>query len=321
MKVIKMSKIKLNCIQDSCSFQTQEVEHELAIQLLTLHVNTQHVQATGTEDNRQSAQAERVKRPILTFTGTTLEQEEYDHFLYQFELYKDRLGGTQNGALLLRECLATDISRTIFSSYGNSMKDLTENQLHQAILTCCVSKQTIQARINELYKVKQDSGQTIQSFLAALKMKARQCDLKIKCPKAGCGEMVDYSEEVVRNLFIMNLSDVDLQQDIMVVEDLTLDKAVKMAVAKETAKKSVDNLDSDQTGAAISTYKKGLQSNKASNEQCKNCGEKPHNNKSQCPATDNKCTCGITGHFKRRETEKKKRKGYKEGGRSRECNR
>ena len=294
MKAIKMSKIKLNCIQDGCTFQTQEVENELAIQLLTLHVNTQH--AGG---DKQNAQAERVKRPILTFTGTSLEQEEYDHFLYQFELYKDRLGGSQNGALLLPECLATDISRTIFSSYGNTMKDLTEVQLQQAILTCCVSKQTIQARINELYKVKQDSGQTVQNFLAALKMKGRQCNLRIKCSKVGCGEMVDYSEEVVRNLFIMGLSDIDLQQDLMVVDDLTLDKAVKMAVAKETAKKSVDTLDSDQTGAAISAYKKNLQSSKSSNEHCKNCGEKSHSSKSQCPAIDNKCTCGITGHFKK----------------------
>ena len=156
--------IRLNCIEDNCKFQTQEVEQELAIQLLTLHMNTQHVHTAGNEDNKQSAQAERVKRPILTFTGTILEQEEYDHFLCQFELYKDRLGGAQEGALLLRESLATNILGTIFSSYGNTMKDLTETQLRQAILTCCVSKQTIQARINELYKVKQDSGQTVQNF-------------------------------------------------------------------------------------------------------------------------------------------------------------
>ena len=88
----------------------------------------------------------------------------------------------------------------------------------------CVSKQTIQARIQEFYKVKQDSGQTVQSFLAALKMKGRQCNLRIKCLALGCEEMVDYSEEVIRNLFIMGLLDVELQQDIMVVDDLTMDK-------------------------------------------------------------------------------------------------
>ena len=65
--------------------------------------------------------------------------------------------------------------------------------------------------------------------------------------------MVDYSEEIIRNLFIMGLADVELQQDTLVEEDLTLGKAIKMAVAKKTAKKSVDTLDIDQTSAVNST--------------------------------------------------------------------
>ena len=64
--------------------------------------------------------------------------------------------------------------------------------------------------------------------------------------------MVDYSEEIIRNLFIMGLADVELQQDTLVEEDLTLGKAIKMAVAKKTAKKSVDTLDIDQTSAVNS---------------------------------------------------------------------
>ena len=123
----EMAKVTLDCIEAGCEFKTQEVEKDLALQLLTLHMSThhQHTQA-GTAGGRQHApQAERVKRPVLSFTGSTLEQEEYEHFLYQFEIYKDRLGGGQDSALLLRECLATDISRTIFSSYGNRMKNLT----------------------------------------------------------------------------------------------------------------------------------------------------------------------------------------------------
>ena len=88
--------------------------------------------------------------------------------------------------------------------------------------------------------------------------------------------MVDYSEEVTRNLFIMGLSDVELQQDIMVVDDLTLDKAVKMAEAKETAKKSVDTLEAEQTTVTISAYMTELLRSKVSEDQCRNCGEKRH---------------------------------------------
>ena len=67
--------------------------------------------------------------------------------------------------------------------------------------------------------------------------------------------MVDYSEEIIRNLFIMGLADVELQQDTLVEEDLTLGKAIKMAVAKKTAKKSVDTLDIDQTSAVNSAMR------------------------------------------------------------------
>jgi len=71
--------------------------------------------------------------------------------------------------------------------------------------------------------------------------------MKVKCTKSECGEMIDYSTEIIKNNFIMGLADVELQQDIMVVDNLTLDTAVKMAVAKETAKRSVDTLKTAST--------------------------------------------------------------------------
>ena len=61
-------------------------------------------------------QAERVKRPSLTFSGSTLKQEDFQHFKHLFSLYKDRLGGNQSNAKLLMDCMATDVSRAVFSS-------------------------------------------------------------------------------------------------------------------------------------------------------------------------------------------------------------
>ena len=65
----------------------------------------------------------------------------------------------------------------------------------------------------------------------------------------------------------MVLADDELQHDIKVVDNLTLETAVKMAVAKETAKRSVDTLDTDHSNAAISAYKKELSRPKLSDEQ------------------------------------------------------
>ena len=61
----EMTKVKLDCIEADCGFQMQEVE----LQLLTLHVSTQHTQAVAAGVRQHTTQADRVKRPVLTFTG------------------------------------------------------------------------------------------------------------------------------------------------------------------------------------------------------------------------------------------------------------
>ena len=85
----------------------------------------------------------------------------------------------------------------------------------------------------------------------------------------------------------------------MAVENLILETAVNMAVAKETAKRSVDVLDTGQTSAAVSAYKKELLKPKLSPKECRNCGDTKYKSKDECPAAENKCPCGINGHDKR----------------------
>ena len=102
----------LTCDHASCTF-TSEAEGSLSekLQHLQLHVQTAHPQQQPQQRELagqvgHQPQAERVWRPVLDFTGQTLEQEDYEHFQYLFSLYKDRLGPGLNSALLLRECLA-----------------------------------------------------------------------------------------------------------------------------------------------------------------------------------------------------------------------
>ena len=86
---------------DTMAMELPCVVKECVSATLQFHINTVHLaaqpQPLTAPSHGQHPQAERVKRPILSFTGQTLEQEEFDHFRYQFELYKDRLGGAQDG--------------------------------------------------------------------------------------------------------------------------------------------------------------------------------------------------------------------------------
>ena len=46
-----------------------------------------------------------MKRPTLTLSGQSIDQEEYDHFHYQFEQYKERLGDNMDNPARLLKCL------------------------------------------------------------------------------------------------------------------------------------------------------------------------------------------------------------------------
>ena len=142
-----MTKVKIECVKVDCVWETEE-ELELAKFLLDKHIQVEHTpvppQTTmATLPQVTHPQAERVKRPSLTFSGSTLEQEDFEHFKHLFSLYKERLGGNQDNAKLLNDCLATDVSRAVFSSLGPAMSSMPETDLMDAISTCCVTKQTL----------------------------------------------------------------------------------------------------------------------------------------------------------------------------------
>ena len=122
-----------------------------------------------------------------------------------------------------------------------------------------MTKQTVQARTTELHRIRQEPGQPVQSFLANLKSKARQCDMRLACTNITCQTVLNYSEPVILGLFINGVQDMELQQDLLAEQNMTLPKAVTQAVARETAKRSQGILNtSQQVVTGISTYKKSL---------------------------------------------------------------
>ena len=90
----------------------------------------------------------------------------------------------------------------LFSSLGPEMMDLAEAELFDNISASCMTKQTVQARMTELHRIKQDPGQPVQNFLAKLKSKARQCEMKLVCTNVTCQTINFYSDPVILGLFI-----------------------------------------------------------------------------------------------------------------------
>jgi hypothetical protein len=104
----------------------------------------------------------------------------------------------------------------------------------------------------------------------------------------------------ILGLFINGVKDMELQQDPLAEQNMTLPKTVTQAVACETAKRSQGILDnSQQVVTSISTYKKYPNKVIVPPDCCGNCGNKRHSDRKDCPAKDNVCSCGIKGHLRK----------------------
>ena len=82
----------------------------------------------------------------------------------------------------------------------------------------------------ELHRIKQEPGRPVQKFLANLKSKARHCDMKLTCSNMACQTEISYRDPVILGLFINRVHDMELQQDLFAEPNMTLSKAVTLAV-------------------------------------------------------------------------------------------
>ena len=67
--------------------------------------------------------------------------------------------------------------------------------------------------------------------------------MKLTCSNLSCKTVNSYRDAVILILFNSGINDLELQQDLLAVQNITLDKAITLAVARETAMRSQEILD------------------------------------------------------------------------------
>jgi hypothetical protein len=110
-----MANTTLMCTAPGCDkgplgvpFESPKLTEPRALEVLRMHRADCHPPAEapavqGGQARKARPQAECVKRPTLS--GQSIDQEEYDHFHYQFEQYKERLGDNMDNPARLLKCL------------------------------------------------------------------------------------------------------------------------------------------------------------------------------------------------------------------------
>ena len=120
-----------------------------------------------------------------------------------------------------------------------------------------------------------------------------------------CGLTNNYADSVVRFKLIAGLNDSEIKEDILSMEDKTLEETVKLVESKESgkiAKKTVGVAGAEQVTQV--KVEGSPQNNTPSRKKpCTHCGRKTHGSSPQereksCPAYSQTCNkCSRTGHY------------------------
>ena len=136
------------------------------------------------------------------------------------------------------------------------------------------------------HKRNQVAGESVAQFIAELRRLVRYCKFKT------------FLEEALRDHFVCRLSSKAIQNTLLNKKELTLQKAVDLAMGMEAAAKEVTELQTTATADAVNADATKRDVLKVM-VNCYRCGKSNHK-PANCPVKGLHChNCGKVGHIKR----------------------
>ena len=294
--MIVMAPIKLPCLMGGdCTFQTVQLEYDQAKAQQDGHMQYAHTLATSSA-GEGAKKPEKFPRPEVRMDSSA---EDWAEFEVTWGQYKEEY--SLAGPALIRQlyaCCSDELKQGLSRSTGGGQFSLTESNLLKLMRQLAVRYQNPAVHVQEFLSMSQQQEEPVRHYLTRLRGTAARCNFMEKC--ATCNKDVSYADSVIRFKLISGLSDQEIKEDILSVEDKTLDETVKAVEAKESgkvARRAVGNSTAPAkvAGVADATSKQ--------TPKCGYCGRSGHTSdisdrEKNCPAWNKTCSrCDKKSHF------------------------
>ena len=282
-----------------CNYATPDTEAVIVAALPTTHA-TLHNGPTPAAPGG-GAKVKRVKRPTIVPSST---YEDWTYFLTRWNEYKQatRVTGREIVIQLLKCCeeqLRKDLTRT---SVG-PLTEKTEDAILAAIKSLAVREENVMVARVALNNMHQDQDESIRAFGARLRGQAAVCKYVINCPGDECNIIVDYTEQILRDVLCRGIANPDIQLELLghTNQDMSLEEVFHFVETKEAGKRSANRLLDNQAAAIRSNYskskrdtiKQSSQTDKTDkidrNSKCFYCGTLGHGTNTTAQSRKNSC--------------------------------
>ena len=217
-----MTMVSLSCPMGSaCSYTTEKVGEPTALALLDKHERMAHPSVLHGTTN--SKKPEKFPRPSIDLDSTS---ESWQEFFTAWQQYQDEYNLTGKASTRqLYACCSPELATSLSRTTGGTHFTLDEAKLMENIKKLAVRHQNPAVHVQEFLGLVQQPDEGVRHFLARLRGVASRCNFDVSCTT--CTKSISYADSVIRFKLIAGLSDIEIKEDILSVDDKTLEDILK----------------------------------------------------------------------------------------------
>ena len=241
----------ISCTAADCEYVTDDLPPQFAMELLGQHRADIHnvIAPTQAAPQRATLRPPSLDRPKIDVEVTN---EQWNIFCRKWELYRNGSSIDANSApAQLFQCAGEHLGDSLLKSDSDVMS-IPLADLLAAMKSLAVIPVATGVLRSEVLQLQQERDETFRSFAARVRGKAEPCGFKAKCK---CGEDVDYTDYVIKDVLISGISDLDIRRDVLGTIDI-IESGVKEVIALIEGKEMARNALPTPGLSAISTFKR-----------------------------------------------------------------
>ena len=240
----------VSCSVPDCNFTTDDVSEALAIALLANHGLAHSApQQSGPVNASRGPKLERPKVDVGIST------EDWHMFLRRWEVFKTGSGiNDASASLQLFQCAGVTLGDSLLKSDPNAASRPLADLL-KAMRDLAVIPVAIGVLRTELLQLHQERDEQFRAFAARVRGKADTCDFHTSC---SCGESVDYTDNVIKDVLLCGMYDPDIRREVLGVHNIlkmTVNEVTALVENKEMARNALPS----SVMSGISTFKRQSQ--------------------------------------------------------------
>ena len=239
----------VGCTIPNCGIETADVSENLAIALLANHGLAHQSPAHPHAASTPLLRGPKLNRPKVNIG---LSIEDWNVFFRRWEVFRTGSGIDEASApSQLFQCAGTELGDSLLKGNPQAISD-TLPQLLAAMRSLAVIPVATCGLRTELLQLRQERDEAFRAFTARVGGKAETCAFDAQCV---CGQSVDYTDHVIRDVLLNGLSDPDIRRDILGTLDI-LHKSMNDVVALVENKEMARNALPSSSLSAVSMFQR-----------------------------------------------------------------